>query len=197
MIFDSIFFDSIFDKKRRIPQPDQAASRAGSSVLRSGRIFKMRFAKTLTVILVAFSLSASACQQGPNKELVGTLAGAALGGYVGSTIGKGKGQLAAVAVGTLAGGMIGGSIGESLDEVDRMKMNQAVQQAQAAPVGQQITWNNPDSGNSGSVKAVRDGWSDSGEYCRQFEQVVQVGEQREQEYGTACRGDDGSWAVLP
>ena len=157
----------------------------------------MRFPKALVILFAVFSLSASACQQGLNKELVGTLAGAAVGGYLGSTIGDGQGQMAAIAAGTLAGSMIGGRIGQALDEKDRMKMEQAVQQAQVAPVGQPVSWSNPDSGNAGAVTAVRDGWSDSGAYCREFEQIVRIGQRTEKGYGTACRGEDGGWRVLP
>ena len=68
--------------------------------------------------------------------------------------------------------------------------------AQTAPVGQTITWNNPNSGNSGSVTPVREGKAASGEYCREFQQTVTIGGKSENAYGTACRQPDGSWKIV-
>ena len=67
--------------------------------------------------------------------------------------------------------------------------------ATTAPVGQAIQWNE---GNmNGRVTATRDGTSSSGRYCREFQQVVNVGGQKEESYGTACRQPDGSWEIVP
>ena len=49
------------------------------------------------------------------RETGGTLAGAALGGYLGSQVGEGQGQLAATAVGVVLGGMLGRAVGQSMD----------------------------------------------------------------------------------
>ncbi len=43
---------------------------------------------------------------------MGTLLGAGVGGFAGSNIGSGKGQLAATAIGTLLGAFLGGQIGQ-------------------------------------------------------------------------------------
>jgi len=82
-----------------------------------------------------------------------------------------------------------------MDEVDRMKANQAINQAHSAPLGDTITWNNPDSGHSGTVTPVRDGTSSSGQYCREFQQTVVIGGQVEEGYGVACRQPDGTWRI--
>ena len=128
--------------------------------------------------------------------IVGTLGGAALGGFLGSQIGSGTGRLAFTGLGVLVGGLAGNQIAKALTCEDKQQMNQANQQAQAAPVGEQISWNNPDSGNSGTVTAVRDGTSQSGQYCREFEQTVTVDGKTEQGTGVACRKADGSWEVV-
>ena len=83
-----------------------------------------------------------------------------------------------------------------MDTVDNMKVNQAQQQASAAPVGETIAWNNPNSGNSGSVTTLRDGTSANGRYCREFQQTVVVGGQVQESYGVACRQPDGSWQLI-
>jgi surface antigen len=93
--------------------------------------------------------------------------------------------------------MRGGEIGRSLDENDRRMASQAQTQAQTAPIGQTISWNNPDSGNSGTYTPVRDGTNtSSGAYCREYQTTVTVGGKTEDAYGTACRQPDGSWKIV-
>ena len=129
--------------------------------------------------------------------IVGALGGAALGGWAGAQIGKGDTRLAATAAGVLLGALVGSEIGRSLDEADRQKAYRANQVASTAPIGQTITWNNPDSGNHGSVTPVRDGThTATGAYCREYQQTVYIGGQAESGYGTACRQPDGSWQVV-
>ena len=135
-------------------------------------------------------------QQGGQKRVVGAMGGAAIGGLLGSQIGRGSGKLVATAAGVFLGGLIGHEIGRSLDEADRLRAQQAMSQAQTAPIGETIEWNNPKSGNSGTYTPVRDGTSSSGRYCREFQQTVTIGGKTEQAYGTACRQPDGSWEIV-
>lgn len=97
-------------------------------------------------------------------------------------------------MGTLAGAMIGNSIGQSLDRADRIYAMQAQQAAQSAPIGQTISWNNPDSGNAGTVVAARDGYDrNSGAYSREYQTTIWVDGEEQAAYGTSCRQPDGSW----
>jgi surface antigen len=132
--------------------------------------------------------------------ILGALGGAALGGFLGHTVGGAVGGGTAKAVGTglgvVVGGLAGHQIAKGLTCRDRQHVQQTNQQAQTAPVGQEITWNNPDSGNSGTVTAVRDGTSQSGEYCREFKQTLNVEGKTETGYGVACRDPNtGEWKV--
>jgi outer membrane lipoprotein SlyB len=68
---------------------------------------------------IAILLSLSACA-GRGNEFIGTGVGGALGGWAGSTMGRGSGNLAATAGGGLLGAWIGNSIGSSMDRVDAM-----------------------------------------------------------------------------
>ena len=134
-----------------------------------------------------------------NKQLFGTLLGGAAGGFLGSKIGGGSGQLAAVAAGTLIGALVGNQIGESLDNADKMAAQQAANSAlnQQTPIGQSITWNNPNSGHYGSVTPIRDGINQrTGTYCREYHQNVTIGGRTQSAYGTACRQPDGSWQIV-
>lgn len=151
-----------------------------------------------TAIALSALLLLAACENGNHetKQTAGTILGGIAGAVAGSQIGGGKGRLAAVAAGALLGGFLGNQIGSDLDEVDRQRANSAMNRAQTAPVGQTITWNNPNSGNSGSVTPVREGKSASGDYCREFQQTVIIGGKSENAYGTACRQPDGSWKIV-
>lgn len=150
----------------------------------------------LVVTVLALGLLGGCANGTGPKETFGTLGGAALGGLAGAQFGHGSGQVAAAALGVVVGGIIGNQIGQSLDKADRMYAERAVQQAYTAPVGQAITWNNPESGNSGTVVVNRDGTAADGSYCREYQQTITVGGKREQGYGTACRQRDGSWKVV-
>ncbi|MEM7121644.1 MAG: RT0821/Lpp0805 family surface protein [Pseudomonadota bacterium] len=130
-------------------------------------------------------------------NLIGALAGGAAGGLLGSQIGKGNGQLVAVGAGVLIGALLGQEIGSSLSAGDIACAEQAGNQAHTVPVGQQIAWNNPQTGNAGYVVPVRDGTHQvTGQYCREYQTVVYVGGRTESGYGTACYRPDGSWEII-
>ena len=73
---------------------------------------------------------------------------------------------------------------------------QANERAHSAPIGETISWNNPESGNSGTVMPVRDGQSTNNRYCREYEQEIFVGGRRETGVGTACQNPDGTWEIV-
>jgi surface antigen len=157
--------------------------------------------KFLTLLAVSsLALSACANQQGGgmsvDKQTMGGVTGAVLGGLAGSQFGKGSGQLVGVGVGTLVGALVGSEIGKSLDKADMMYADRATQRAYAAPIGETISWNNPDSGNSGTITPVKEGTSTNGRYCREYSQTIYVGGQKETGYGTACKNPDGTWQIV-
>ena len=156
----------------------------------------MKFKTVAAAALIA--LFATACSNSGygEKQTVGTVGGAAIGGLLGSQFGSGTGQLVATGAGVFIGALVGSEIGRTMDEQDRMRADQAVNQAHTAPVGETIAWNNPESGNSGAVTPVRDGTSTSGLYCREFQQTVTVNGGTESAYGTACREPDGTWRIV-
>jgi len=146
----------------------------------------------------AIALMTAACAEsgyGP-KQTVGGLGGAAVGGLIGAQFGSGSGEVAAAPAGVLIGALIGSEIGRQLDEADRIRANEAINRAHSAQIGQTITWNNPQTGNYGTVTPTREGTSSTGAYCREFQQTIVVGGKSEQGYGTACRQPDGSWQIV-
>ena len=153
--------------------------------------------KRFNVLILAVIVAVSGCAgQYGTKQTVGGLGGAALGGLLGAQFGGGSGKLASTAIGVLVGGLIGSEIGRSMDEVDRMKANQAVVQAQTAPLGDTITWNNPNNDHHGAITPTRDGTSQNGDYCREFYQTVSIGGKSQDAYGVACRQPDGTWRIV-
>lgn len=154
-----------------------------------------------SLILTAFlAACADGSMSGPggfgaNKQTVGGLAGAGLGGLAGAQFGKGSGRLWTTGAGVLLGALAGSSVGGSLDKADQMYAQRAYSQATTAPVGQAITWNNPDNGNSGTVVTTKTGKSANGLPCREFQQNVTIGGKSQQIVGTACQNGDGTWAA--
>lgn len=156
--------------------------------------------KQLALLVMMFAMvSLSACntlEGRGNKELIGGGSGAVIGGVLGSQVGSGSGRMWMTGAGVLLGALVGSEIGSSLDKADLGYANQANAQAHSAPVGETISWNNPESGNYGEVTPTRDGYSSSGRYCREYQQTITVGGQQETAYGTACQQPDGSWEIV-
>lgn len=152
---------------------------------------------TLVSVLTCSLLFSSACQQtAGNNSSTGALIGGVTGALAANHIGKGSGKVAATMLGAFAGAVIGSEIGQYMDSLDKQKANEAFTESTKAPVGRTITWNNPESGHSGSFKTVRDGTSSNGEYCREYQSKVTIGGKVENAYGTACRRPDGSWEII-
>jgi surface antigen len=165
----------------------------------------MTLKKTITLLLVTSLLAGcnppppGAGQQtfGISKQDIGTVLGGVGGAVIGSTMGGGNGRIATTAAGAILGGLAGSAIGGSLDKADAQFANQNAQRAfENAPSGQSSSWQNPDSGNSGSVTPKAAYKSDNGQYCREFTQSIVVAGKRQQGYGTACRQEDGTWQVV-
>lgn len=164
--------------------------------------------KILTASLVSAVLLAACAQPGDpnsgvtrgggiNKSDIGTLAGAGLGAWGGSNIGKGSGNIAAIAAGTLLGAWAGSEVGASLDRADMAYYNNTSQRAlESNKTGVTSTWTNPDSGNSGTITPTRTINQGDGSVCREYTQTINVGGKSERAYGQACRQPDGSWQIV-
>ncbi|MBX6321086.1 MAG: glycine zipper 2TM domain-containing protein [Rhodospirillaceae bacterium] len=140
-----------------------------------------------------------ACQNSGygQKETIGTLGGAALGGFVGSQFGKGEGRLAATAAGVVLGGLLGNYVGRGLDERDRLEAERAATLAlERYPDGQQASWRNPNTGNYGYTTPTSTYQDASGQWCRQYQTSIVVDGRAQTGTGTACRQPDGTWRIV-
>lgn len=152
----------------------------------------------IIAIALAAPLALAACENSGigTKQGIGGVLGGVGGAVAGAQFGGGRGQLAATAAGALLGAYLGSEVGRGLDDVDRQRAQGAFNQANSAPVGQTINWNNPNTGNYGSVTPVRDGTSSTGEYCREYQTTVYVDGKSQAAHGVACRQADGSWKMI-
>ncbi len=151
--------------------------------------------------MIAALAMLTACEsnmQNSQKETIGTILGAVAGAVVGAQLGKGDGKSVAIAAGTLAGAWLGNSVGKSLDDLDRLKLENATQTAlENNTAGQETTWVNPDSGNSGAIAPTRTVFEpDSSEPCREYTSTVTIDGQLETITGMACRRPDGTWRTV-
>lgn len=147
--------------------------------------------KKITFALFSIPVFLVACAGGVTNEGLGTVSGGVIGGLVGSQFGSGSGQVAAAAGGALLGAYLGGNIGRTMDKVDRMQMQQALE---TAPVGRAVTWKNPDNGNVYSVKPTKTYYA-SNQPCREYTTHALIGGKSQEIYGKACRKADGSWKI--
>jgi surface antigen len=150
----------------------------------------------MAVLMAASSLAACTEGAGLDGSDIGTGLGAVAGGVLGSQFGEGSGKTVAAVVGALAGAWAGNKIAQGMSAQDRSYYNTAATQAASAPVGQQITWSNPQSGTVGTIVPVREGRTQQGYACREYQQTVTIGGKKTSAYGTACQQPDGSWKIM-
>jgi surface antigen len=149
------------------------------------------------VVLVAFVailMTGCATIESNPKTTIGAVGGGLLGGLIAGAAG---GNTATIAASTVGGILLGGIVGNLLDERDKRLAAEATQNAlETAPTGKSIAWRNPDNEHSGTVTPVKTYQTDSGTYCREYQQTVTIGGKEEEAYGTACRQPDGNWRIV-
>lgn len=149
------------------------------------------------IVLLAFLLSSCASMQQMYQENPKAVLGSVLGAGAGAGIAALAGGSPAAIVGAALGGaLLGGFVGHKLDDRDKQMAAQAAQQAfENNQSGQPSVWNNPESGNSGSITPVKTYQLATGQYCRQYQQTIVIGGEPQKSYGTACRQADGTWKI--
>src|SRR5512143_915694 len=143
--------------------------------------------KAAALVLLTFTLSSCASMQqtyGENpKAMLGGLLGAGAGAGIAALAGGSPGAIVGAAIG---GALIGGFVGHKMDNNDKQKATQAAQQAfEKNQAGQPSVWNNPETGNSGSITPTKTYQLANGQYCRQYQQTITISGEQHQTYGTA------------
>jgi surface antigen len=97
---------------------------------------------------------------------------------------------------TVLGAVAGGVVADYLTQEDETMAGDTMFNAlETQPTGEESTWRNPDSGNSGSVTVDETYERADGTPCRRFTQTVTAGGQTESGVGSACRAPDGTWQI--
>ena len=131
-----------------------------------------------------------------DDEGFGAVIGGVAGGFLGAQFGEGSGKTAAAIGGALLGTWAGKQIVRGMTASDQVVYEAATEEAATAPLGAPIEWNNPETGNSGTLVATREGTNAGGDYCREYQQSITIDGRTERAYGTACRQPDGSWRIV-
>lgn len=156
----------------------------------------MNLSKLLAAGVLVLSLAA--CENAGQKQTVGSILGAIAGAAIGSQIGSGAGKAVAIGVGALLGGVAGGELGRELDRRDQEYADAAAERAiNETPTGSSSTWQNPDSGHSGTYTPIEDPYRDaSGAHCRRVQSTYEIEGEVHTGESTLCRMPDGSLQVV-
>jgi surface antigen len=147
-----------------------------------------RLAAVLTIVVAA--TMTTACQT-MSKRDAGTGIGAALGAAIGYAVDDGG--IGGVLVGAAVGGIAGRMIGGHMEDSDRQKMAQALDETQA---GETTRWKNEETGNEFAVTPTSAAYDQQEDRCRDFEQEVFIDGKREVIQASACRKtEDDPWVV--
>jgi surface antigen len=167
----------------------------------------MKIAKIGLVLALTASTALAGCASnngyggggtGINKEVIGTVSGAALGGLLGAQLGKdgSDGELIGTAAGVFIGGLIGNQIGAYMDDQDKLMAQRAQYDAlERYPDGRYARWDNPNNGNYGYTQPNNTYQNNAGQYCREYQTTIVIDGRPQTGYGTACRRADGNWQV--
>ncbi len=155
--------------------------------------------KKLTAFVLAVSLGGCANVDMNREEMLGTAAGAALGGFLGFQFGGGGLLMnsAFAALGTAGGGAAGYYTTRTLMGSDRAAYERTAQKGLSeSPDGKVVDWQNPESGNSGIFRPIRSFRLADGRYCRQYRTTVSFDKTVHSGAGMACRNAGGEWEIV-
>ena len=161
-------------------------------------LFRVHLLVACLATTIALPSAARAeCSPTSTEGVIGGIAGAALGGFLGSNIGGGSGRTVATIGGALVGGLLGNQVATQLTCQDQQSVYSTTQSTlEEYPTGKSASWNNPDSGNWGTVTPTRTYQNDARQNCRQFEQTIYIDGRPETGTGVACRQSDGTWQII-
>jgi surface antigen len=135
------------------------------------------------------------CRQQVNPGSV--VAGAVLGGLLGSAVGNRGSRGVSTAAGIVLGGTLGATLGSDLDCEDRSYAYDTYGEGfRAERPNQTYNWRNPDSGNYGAFYVGQYYNDPDGFRCATYSQTIYVRGRLEEARGHACRQPDGTWVIV-
>ena len=159
---------------------------------------KEKAVKKITALVLMMSIGGCANADMNREEMLGTAAGAALGGILGYQFGGGVWMNSLWAtVGAVTGGTAGYVATRTLMGTDRVAYDRTAHKGLAAAEnGQIFDWKNPEPGNSGIFRPTNSFYSADGRLCRQYRATVAFKDGVRSGAGMACQNPDGQWQVL-
>ena len=149
----------------------------------------MQFKKIIAPLIIVLLLPS--CSRDPDNQDIGTITGAVVGGIVGNQIGDGQGKVVATGIGVMVGSIIGGNIGASMDEVNRMKMSQALENTKT---NHSRSWVDPNTNTKYIIKPTKT-TDQNNVICRNFTMSVVIDGKIQVANGVACRDPKGNWVI--
>lgn len=183
-----------------------------------------RFLLTSTVmtLLVGGLAMPTMATASDGTDLLSTLGGAALGGFIGNQFGHGDWRTAATGIGAFTGALVGHGFAQSLDRPSGYYGGgyggsyyggygygtyyapdgyyEPNYVAPPSPIPPRVVYVEPDAVEYRQREPayVEGGYvgNDAEPYCREFTQQVRIGNEVHESFGTACLQPDGSWRVV-
>lgn len=146
--------------------------------------------RAMAVLVMASSLAVAGCAT-TDKEDLGTAIGGALGAWIGHRVDDGG--AGGIVAGALAGALLGRVIGRYMDQSDRERLAKTLNEA---PSGQEVRWENEETGNDFRVVPTSDYYDRGDKECRTFDQAVVVDGRQETMQGIACRSPGSDELVI-
>lgn len=127
-----------------------------------------------------------------DRERVGTVLGAVVGGAIGASVADGDDKLIAILAGATIGAIIGREIGEDMDRNDHACFGHSLELLED---GRRVRWAGARPGLYWVVTPDRR-FERDGRVCRHFTLVREVGGKTVRKRGSACRHGDGDWRMI-
>lgn len=167
-----------------------------------GPVMSRRPTLRCTVAMLLLALTIAACTQVTDttglssSQQKGMVAGAAAGALVAAAADAGGGWIVGAAA---AGGALGGGVAtfDGEGKSSPHPTQDTLDQFAASPPGSERTWQDPASGDHGTVKILSAFQKPDGTHCKTLEETMWLtgsGEQRID--ATACETDDGHWQIV-
>ncbi len=127
-----------------------------------------------------------------DRDRVGTVLGAIVGGAIGSTVSDRDDRLIAILAGATIGAIIGREIGDEMDENDRACFGHSLE---LLDDGRGVHW---DGARRGVIYTLTPGtrFERDGRICRRFLLLREYAGRRVERRGSACRFSDGDWRLI-
>jgi len=158
----------------------------------------MRTTTTIVLFCTTFlaALGSPGVVRASDESALGTGIGAALGGLLGSQVGRGSGQLLSTGIGITVGGIIGNNVGHQLEEDRRPSYRGYGPNYDQSTVFYYPTYQYTP--NYVAPPAPPPTYIDQNEgtYCRPYSQEIRIDGKIMESYGTACLQPDGTWRIV-